>query len=494
MEEKLGGHIERLIEDYPPDEILVAEDDEDLRDSIVEFLRKGGFVVECAATGSEAIDKIRRHPYDVILTDLKLPGHDGREILNEAMQLYPDIIVIIMTGYGTIEIAVDAMKMGAVDFISKPFEIVKLPLLMRGALERRRLKNENVFLRQQLKDKYKFSNIIGYSNCMQEVYRLIELVSQNNSTVLISGETGTGKELIARAVHFNGPRRENRLVCINCGAIPENLLEDELFGHVKGAFTGAIQTRVGRFEQAHKGTIFLDEVGNMSPSLQVKLLRVLQEREFERIGSSVPVKVDVRIMAATNADIAERVKNGSFREDLYYRLNVIQIGLPALRERREDIPLLAQHFLRKICKEMGEEPKTLSQLALRQLMAYAWPGNVRELENAVERAVILSGKRSQLAVSDFRDDIQKAEPLRTLVGLDIPDEGIYFNSVVQNIERDLILQSLKRAGGNQQKAAELLHMKRTTFLEKMRRSNVNKEDIASKNREGLIEPQGDEKS
>lgn len=456
--------------------VLVVEDEADFREAAVAFLRGEGFAVDQAGGGAQALDMIRRHPYDVVLTDLKLPEHDGVEVLREAMQLYPDIIVIIMTGYGTIETAVDAIKMGAFDFVSKPFELVKLPLLIRAALEQRRLKSENVYLRQQLKEKYRFSNIVGHSDPMDEVYRLIELVSNNTSTVLVMGETGTGKELIARAIHYNGPRRDNRLISINCGAIPESLLEDELFGHVKGAFTGAIQTRIGRFEQAHKGTIFLDEIGNMSPSLQVKLLRVVQEREFERVGGSTPVKVDVRVIAATNADLAERVKAGAFREDLYYRLNVIQIQLPPLRERQEDIPLLAQHFVRKFCKDLSEPTKTISQLVLRQLMAYAWPGNVRELENTIERAVILSGTRSQILVSDLSKEIQKVEPPRSLLGFEIPEEGVHFQSLVSNIERELILQSLKRTGGNKVRAAELLHLKRTTLVEKMKRFEIARED------------------
>ncbi len=456
--------------------VLVVEDEADFREAAVAFLRGEGFAVDEASGGAEAIDMIRRHPYDVVLTDLRLPEYDGVEVLREAMQIYPDIIVIIMTGYGTIETAVDAIKMGAFDFVSKPFELVKLPLLIRAALEQRRLKSENVYLRQQLKEKYRFSNIVGHSDAMDEVYRLIELVSNNTSTVLVMGETGTGKELIARAIHYNGPRRDNRLISINCGAIPENLLEDELFGHVKGAFTGAIQTRIGRFEQAHKGTIFLDEIGNMSPSLQVKLLRVLQEREFERVGGSSPVKVDVRVIAATNADLAERVKASAFREDLYYRLNVIQIQLPPLRERQEDIPLLALHFVRKFCKDLSEPTKTISQLVLRQLMAYPWPGNVRELENTIERAVILSGTRTQILVSDLSKEIQKVEPPRSLLGFEIPEEGVHFQSLVSNIERELILQSLKRTGGNKVRAAELLHLKRTTLVEKMKRFEISREE------------------
>lgn len=471
----LGGSEGNL-----PPEVLIVEDEDAFREAAAEFLRGEGIHVDEAGTGREALDKIRHHPYDVVLTDLKLPEHDGVEILKEALHLYSQMIVIIMTGYGTIETAVEAMRYGAYDFISKPFELVKLPMLIRAALDKRRLETENIYLRQQLKDKYRFTNIVGHSAKMDEVFRLIELVSANNSTVLVTGETGTGKELIARAIHFNGPRRENRLISINCGAIPENLLEDELFGHVKGAFTGAIQARLGRFEQAHKGTIFLDEIGNMSPSLQVKLLRVLQEREFERIGSSTPVKVDVRIIAATNADLAERVKSAAFREDLYYRLNVIQIHLPSLRERVEDIPPLAQHFVRKFCKELSEQTKSLSQLVLRQLMAYPWPGNVRELENAMERAVILSGGREQILVSDLTKDIQKAVPSRSVIGFDIPDEGLHFADFVSNVERELILQSLKRTGGNRVKAAELLHLKRTTLIEKMRRFSIRKED-------GLVE-------
>src|SRR5205807_3821498 len=321
--------------------------------------------------------------FAVIISDLRLPGVDGASLVQAAVERYPDIIAIVITGYGTVKDAVDAIKRGAWDFVNKPFQIDELLHVLESALEQRRLKSENAYLRAQLEARYRFEGIVGKSRPMTRLLQLLETIAGTSSTILITGETGTGKEVVARAIHHNSPRRMNRFVALNCSAIPETLLEAELFGHVRGAFTGAFGNRQGRLEQAHKGTLFLDEVGTMSPGLQMKLLRVLQEREFERVGDSHTIKVDVRVIAATNTDLGRMVAAGQFREDLFYRLNVIPVQLPPLRDRKEDIPLLAQHFVEKYAGGRGiKSPLTIAQGAMRRLMAYAWPGNVRQLENA----------------------------------------------------------------------------------------------------------------
>src|SRR5262245_48687932 len=335
--------------DRSREQILVVEDEEALRTAIVENLTHEGFDVEEAMSAEDAFEKLSLTAYDVLITDHNLPGKTGLELLEESLVRYPEIIGLIITGYGTIETAVNAIKKGAYNYLTKPFKLVELPLMVRKGLRERHLRFENQYLRKQLDEKYGFQNIIGTGRAMKRIFELVDTIAGLSSTVLIQGETGTGKELIAKAIHFNSPRKDQKLVSINCGAIPENLLESELFGHVKGAFTGAVQTRIGRFEQANGGTILLDEIGNMPVSLQVKLLRVLQEREFERVGGNTTVKVDVRIIAATSSNLEQMVKDGTFREDLYYRLNVIPINLPPLRERREDIPLLVQKFIERFC-------------------------------------------------------------------------------------------------------------------------------------------------
>ncbi|HVN78286.1 MAG TPA: sigma-54 dependent transcriptional regulator [Terriglobia bacterium] len=452
--------------------ILVVDDETQLREGIAAYLNQDGYEVQQASTGEEALTQLRETPYDILITDMKLPGVDGNKVLQEALSIYPDLIGIIITGYGTVESAVQAMKNGAYDYISKPFQLMEVSLLVKQALERRRLRLENAYLKTQLKEKYRFENIIGNSKPMQEVFQLVETIAVTNSTVLITGETGTGKELIARAIHFNSLRKEQKIVSINCGAIPETLLESELFGHVKGAFTGAHQTRIGRFEQAHKGTIFLDEIGTMSPSLQVKLLRVLQEREFERVGGMETIKVDVRIIAATSANLKEMVERNEYRSDLYYRLNVIPVHLAALRDRREDIPLLTKHFVKKYCQNSNMEPKTVAQEAMKMLMNYSWPGNIRQLENAIERAVALVGPRNVILPSDLPAEVQKTSANLFLSEIYIPDEGVNFNTEVSNVEKELIMQSLRKSGGNKKQAAKLLNLKRTTLIEKLKRLNL----------------------
>src|SRR5438093_4800190 len=358
--------------------LLLVDDEVALREAIAERLADHGFVVEQAGSGEEALARLAEFAFDVIITDLRLPGVDGRAVLDAALERYPDIIAIIITGFGTVKDAVNAIKQGAADFITKPFQFDALLHVLRSALEQRRLRSENAYLRSQLQERYRIDGLVGHSRLMRDLFHLLETVASTSSTVLITGETGTGKELAARAIHHSSPRRANRFVALNCSAIPETLLEAELFGHVRGAFTGAVGTRQGRFEQAHKGTLFLDEVGTMSVALQMKLLRALQEREFERVGDSHTIKVDVRVIAATNTDLGRMVAAGQFREDLFYRLNVIPVELPPLRDRKEDIPLLAQHFIEKYAGDRGvKSPLTIAQGAMRRLMAYAWPGNVR---------------------------------------------------------------------------------------------------------------------
>lgn len=453
-------------------QILVVDDEELVRKMVVDILEQEGYEVSEAADGDTALEKIKQLAYDMLIVDLKLPTIQGDQVLKEALFLYPEMIVVMMTGYGDVQTAVKATKLGAYDYLPKPFELDELVIKVRRALEERKLKIENQLLKNELQDKHNFDSIIGSSNAMQKVFRLIKLTASKNSTVLITGETGTGKELVAKAIHYNSPRRDQPLISVNCAAIPENLLEDELFGHVKGAFTGAYQTRIGRFEQADKGTLFLDEIGCMSLELQAKLLRVLQEREFEKIGAATTVKVDVRIIAATNLSLEERVRANAFREDLFYRLNVIPIYIPPLRERREDIPLLIQHFIRKICKLQDIPLKNASHETIKQLMAFDWPGNIRQLENAIEMAIVMSGEREVITLEDFPPLGQNGNKNPLTPEIVIPDEGINFVSVVSNLERELILQSLVKAKGNKKRAADLLHIKRTTLVEKLKRMKI----------------------
>src|SRR5229473_7387770 len=371
----------------PQKHLLIVEDEGPLRQAVAEQLTDRGYRVEQADSGEAALAKLADFAFDIIITDLRLPGIDGSAVVEAAVERYPHIIAIVVTGFGTVKDAVEAIKRGAWDFVSKPFQLDELLHVLDSAIEQRRLKSENAYLRAQLEERYRFEGIIGKSRPMALLFQLLETVAPTNSTILITGETGTGKEVVSRAIHHNSPRRMNRFVALNCGAIPETLLEAELFGHVRGAFTGAVGTRQGRLEQAHKGTLFLDEVGTMSAALQMKLLRVLQQREFERVGDSHTTKVDVRVIAATNSDLRRMVSDGTFREDLYYRLNVIPVQIPPLRERKEDIPLLVQHFLEKFRSETPGGPSrplmTVSQQAMRHLMSYPWPGNVRQLENAI---------------------------------------------------------------------------------------------------------------
>jgi DNA-binding NtrC family response regulator len=455
--------------------LLIVEDEAPLRQAIAEQLADHGYHVEQADSGEAAVARLADFAFDIIITDLRLPGIDGSSVVEAAVERYPDIVAIVITGYGTFKDAVNAIKRGAHDFVSKPFQIDALLHVLDSALEQRRLRSENAYLRAQLEERYRFEQgIVGRSQPMVRLFQLLETVATTNSTILITGETGSGKEVVARAIHQHSPRRMQRFVALNCSAIPETLLEAELFGHVRGAFTGAIGNRQGRLDQAHKGTLFLDEVGTMSGALQMKLLRVLQEREFERVGESHTTKVDVRVVAATNSDLHRMVADGQFREDLYYRLNVIPVRIPPLRERKEDIPLLVQHFLEKFQRDgassgNGRPLLTVSQEAMRRLMSYAWPGNVRQLENAIERAVAFGAGRSQIDVLDLPPEVQQAQETVVPTDVALPEEGLDLDSFVSKIERELIHLSLARTGGNKGQAAKLLNLKRTTLVEKLKR-------------------------
>jgi len=454
-----------LVADPRP-HLLFVDDEADLRGPTAERLTDRGFEVVEAASGEQALELLDQFAFDLVVTDFRLPGMDGTQLIDAARQRYPSIVAIVITGYGTVRDAVEAIKKGASDFITKPFHFDELMHVIQKSMEQGRLRSENAYLRSQLEERYQFEGIIGRSRAMQPLFSMLETVARTASTVLITGETGTGKEVIARAIHHNSPRNTHRFVAINCGAIPETLLESELFGHEKGSFTGATSMKQGRFEHANKGTLFLDEVGTMSLGLQTKLLRALQERAFERVGGNQTIKVDVRVIAATNSALQKLIAEGTFREDLYYRLNVIPISLPPLRDRREDIPLLVSHFLKKFAPDA---PPQMSQGAMRGLMAYTWPGNVRQLENSIERAVTLSSGRREIDVTDLLPEMQEAPPSTTTPYVDLPDDGMDLNAYLSSLERDLIRRALERTRGNRNKASELLHIKRTTLVEKMKR-------------------------
>ena len=472
--------------------LLLVDDEESLRSVVAERLTDHGYEVVQAADGEAAIKALDGFAFDVIVSDLRLPGVDGRQVIDAALTRYPGIVAIVVTGYGTVKDAVDVIKRGAADFIAKPFQFDELLHVLTNALEQRRLKSENAYLHQQLDERFGLGSMVGKSAAMRALFQLIETVAPTTATILISGETGTGKEMVARAIHQTSPRHRERFVAINVSAIPETLLDAELFGHVRGAFTGAVAMRQGRLEQADKGTLFLDEVGTMPMALQMKMLRVLQEREFERIGDNRTIKVDVRIVAATNADLLKMVKEGTFREDLYYRLNVIAVHLTPLRERPDDIPPLVQNFLRKFSDrdpgsgirgpgtagsvvdraripDPGSRIPTVSQEAMRRLMAHAWPGNVRQLENAIERALALLGGRTQIELTDLPPDLQPVEEDTVAPSLDLPEKGINLPALVAQIEKDLIDRALSRTAQNRGAAARLLGLKRTTLVEKLKR-------------------------
>lgn len=460
-----------------PIHLLLVEDEAPLRQAVAEHLADHGYLVSQAESGEAALARLSDFAFDILVTDLRLPGIDGAAVVEAAIGRYPDIIAIVVTGYGTVKDAVEAIKGGAWDFVSKPFQIEELLHVLGAARQHRQLRSENAYLRAQLEARHQFGGIVGKGRAIARLFHLLETVAPTNSTILITGETGTGKEVVARAIHHSSPRRMHRFVALNCSAIPETLLEAELFGHVRGAFTGAAGNRQGRLEQAHKGTLLLDEVGTMSQALQMRLLRVLQEREFERVGDSQTTKVDVRIIAATNSDLARLVADGLFREDLFYRLNVIPVHIPPLRERKEDVPLLVQHFLQKLRPEAappqtsGQKPASISvsQEAMRVLMSYMWPGNVRQLENVIERAIALSGGHGQIEPRDLPTELIASDPQPVLSSLSLPEEGVDFALLIAGIERELIERSLERTHGNKGRAARLLKLKRTTLVEKLKR-------------------------
>jgi two-component system response regulator PilR (NtrC family) len=411
---------------------------------------------------ADARARLGEGDYDLVLCDILMPDGNGIDLVREIKAEDPHAAVIVMTAYSSDKTAIEAMKAGAYDYIPKPFDVEELRVMAQKALERTALEEQNLYLRRELEGKYTFSNIIGSSRRMQEIFRLVERVARTSSTVLVHGESGTGKELIARAIHFASPRAEARFLSINCGALPENLLESELFGHVRGAFTGAVREKKGLFQEADRGTLFLDEIGEMTPAMQVKLLRALQERTVRPVGGNREEAVDVRIIAATNQDLETLIDGGEFREDLYYRINVIPLHLPPLRQRREDIPLLVEHFLKKFSEEMDlGEPRRISVEAMRVLEAYPWPGNVRELENAIERAVALSSEPT-LTTRDLPAHLLEGRPVAS-AAVTLPEEGLDLEAHLERIRAELMTQALDRAGGVQTKAAELLGMSFRSF-------------------------------
>jgi DNA-binding NtrC family response regulator len=452
--------------------ILVVEDDLDLRQTIVESLESNGLSATQAAGAADAIERLRSGSYDGLVVDLRLPDADGMTVLDEALDRYPEIRAVVMTGFGGVAQAVAAIKRGAVDSLIKPFQLSQLPRVLHASLEQQRLREENAELKAQLKGKFRFENIIGKHGTMQALLTTIELVSPMNSTVLIHGETGTGKELVARTIHHNSQRATGRFVAFNAAALPETLAEAELFGHVRTAVTGVGGSRAGRFELAHLGTLFIDEVASMSLPLQARLMRALQERELERVGEARPRRLDIRVIAATNTDLRKLVKEGTFREDLFYHLNVIPVTLPALRQRREDIPLLAQHFVKKSCSDNGIPVKTVSQDAMLALMSHDWPGNVRQFENAMEHAVAMAGDRPEIGPDALPGDVRERAGSMLVPTVAIPDEGLNFTSIVSQLERELLLRCLEKTGGNKRQAARLLNLSRTTFIDKLQRLNL----------------------
>ncbi len=455
--------------------ILVVDDEEGVRRVLQGFLEDQGYQVTAVADGPAAIQAVKDSPVHLVITDLRLPVMDGLEVVEQVLHLDAEMACIVMTGYGTIESAVQAMKAGAYDFVTKPLDLEAVSIVMKKALEFKRLRQENMLLRKSVRDKFRLEHLIGTSDAMRTAHDFIEKVADSDSTVLILGESGTGKELVARMLHFNSMRRDRPLVAVNCGAIPENLLESELFGHEKGAFTGALNARMGRFEMAHGGTIFLDEIAELTLPLQVKLLRVLQERCFERVGGTKTIHVDVRVIAATNQDLEEAVQERRFRKDLYYRLNVIPVTMPPLRERQSDIPILFDHFLHLFNKKKnsalrGVEPETMARL-----VQYSWPGNIRELENLIERLVILK-KSGSITLADLPVKIREAAPAQGSVEeqpIMFSQAGINLVKELERYENRLIVEALRQANGVTSKAAQLLRLNRTTLVEKLKRKGLD---------------------
>jgi two-component system response regulator PilR (NtrC family) len=459
--------------------LLIVDDETSIRDFLTIVFEEEGWGVEAAATLAEARTALQKSEPDLVLCDLMLPDGSGLDLLRDVKAQNPSIAVIMITAHTSTKSAVEALKSGAFDYIAKPFDIDEMKIIVRNAVERKELEDENIHLRSALEERFTFSNIIGKSARMQEIFSIVQRIAKTGSTVLISGESGTGKELIARAIHYNSGRR-GKFVSINCGALPETLLESELFGHERGAFTGAIREKRGLFQEADRGTIFLDEIGETSTAMQIKLLRVLQDRVVRKVGSNLETQVDVRVIAATNADLAEAIRNGTFREDLFYRINVIPIALPPLRQRREDIPLLVDHFIAKYSKNMGVPQKRISADAMRALDRYAWPGNVRELENVIERMIALEP-------SDVLTT--KSLPEHVLIGGDVPDmtfelpaDGMSLEQHLESIAKIFMLKALERAGGVQTQAAELLRMSFRSF-----RYYAKKYELIAREKDEVVE-------
>lgn len=450
--------------------ILVVDDDESLRRVTEVQLQQGGYQVLTAASGQEALELLQKRPFELVITDLKMPGMSGVELLKRIRTDYPELVVIMVTAFGTIETAVEAMRAGAYDYVTKPVHIEELKLTIGRALEHVQLRQQVQTLRTSLDSKYGFENILGRSSSLLSVLDMASRAAQTSSTVLVRGETGTGKELLAKAIHFNSPRRENAFVTINCGAIPKDLLESELFGHVKGSFTGAVTHKKGRAEAADGGTLFLDEIGEMPAELQVKLLRLLQQGEIEKVGAAETTRVDVRIIAATHRNLQAMIEDGAFREDLYYRLAVIPLELPPLRERPEDIPELVEHFFLKAKEKHGRPDLALPPSLLPHFCGYRWPGNVRELENIIERLVVLT-RGNEIAVDDLPEFLRRERPVLEELRLDLPPQGISLDAV----EKELILRALKKFDWNQTQAARYLDLSRKTLIYRMEKYTIRRE-------------------
>ncbi|HLD44637.1 MAG TPA: sigma-54 dependent transcriptional regulator, partial [bacterium] len=456
------------------EKILVVDDEAAIKKALTKFLTSQEYDVDSASDGAEAVELAKNKIYDLVITDLKMPNMTGIELITELKKINPQTVTLVMTGFGTIDSAVEAIKAGAFHYFTKPFELDDVAMLIDKALKYSRLEDQNQRLRRQVSMRYQFENIVGCSEKLKEVFDVVQKVADTDSTVLVTGESGTGKELIARAIHFNSKRAQNSLVAVNCAAIPENLLETELFGYVKGAFTGAVNSKIGKFEQAQGGTVFLDEVGDMSMKLQVKLLRVLQERKLEPVGSTQTIDIDVRIIAATQHHLEELVEQGLFREDLYYRLNVIDVPVPALRDRVSDIPLLLNHFMTMYAAANQVKRPVLSEEVINLFMSYKWPGNVRELENTIERLVVLKPGQ-QIAIDELPDKFSKLTNAQFLKpGFSIPEGGISLKNVVEDFENTLIEKALAKTNWNKNRAASLLKLNRTTLVEKIKKKNLIK--------------------
>lgn len=451
--------------------ILIMDDEAQERNRIESFLKQKGYEVTALASVPEAMAAMQRERFDVFLTDCNIPGVDALQTSGEARKINPDMAVIIMTSFGTIETAVKAIRAGAYDYLPKPIDLEQLVVLIGRISERQNLLRENARLREQLIERYKFDEIASTSHAMEEVMNLVGRVAGSNATVLLRGESGTGKELIARAIHYHSPRASRPLIKVNCAALPETLLESELFGHEKGAFTGAVARRIGRFEAADKGTLFLDEIGDIPPSVQVKLLRVLQEKEFERLGGNQVIKADVRLVAATNRDLEKAMKDGSFREDLYYRLNVVTVVLPPLRDRKEDIPALMEHFLRKYGRENKKNITGVTAEARDLLMRYSYPGNVRELENIIERAVVLT-KGEIITSPDIPLHLKTTESEEKIC---VAKRDGSLTDTLDTVERGIIMEALKAAGGVQTRAAEKLGISERVLRYKLKKYKIREQ-------------------